>query len=60
LGKGNPNWLGFEPPSCGGAYKGGGRWHDWRDQLPDAWRPSAVADMVARPPLSTTEVVGES
>jgi hypothetical protein len=50
-GLGNPNWLGFEPRGCGGAYKGGGRWDERRDRLLDAWRPSAVADMAARPPF---------
>jgi hypothetical protein len=59
-GRGNPNWLGFEPPGRGGAYIGGGRWDGRRHQLPDAWRPSAAADMAARPPLSMTAASGES
>jgi hypothetical protein len=32
-----------------GSYIGGGRWVGRRDRAPDAWRPSAVADMAARP-----------
>jgi hypothetical protein len=59
-GRGNPNWLGFEPWGHGGAYIGGGRWDERRDRLPDAWRPCAVAGMAARPPLSTAAAVGES
>jgi hypothetical protein len=59
-GRGNPNWLGFEPRGRGGAYIGGGRWEERHDRLHDVWRPSAAADMAARPPLSTVAAAGDS
>jgi hypothetical protein len=44
-----PSWLGFEGVAPSGALIAGRRWDGRHYRAPDAWRPSAAADMAARP-----------